>query len=60
MGNWTKTVCSEPNLSLTHWSEGKNKAHNVRERVNADQVMQGSLEGKDAIQGQEKTKDVLN
>lgn len=27
MGNWTRTVCSKPNLTLTYWSQGGNKEH---------------------------------
>lgn len=30
MGNSTMIVCSKPNLTLTYYSEGKNREHNMK------------------------------
>ena len=46
MGKWTMIVCFNLNLTLTYWSQGKNKKHNMMRCVKIEQVMNVMIEGK--------------
>lgn len=53
-GTRTRTVCSEPSLSLTYWSPKTEKGYNLMGCVQLGQVMDVMMEGNNIIWGQRR------
>lgn len=44
--NWTMIIFPKTNLTLTYWSQGKNKKHIKMAWVKLEQIMNVTLEGR--------------